>query len=324
MEKALIFFLISFAVSVVLAPFILIGLKKLKARQEILKYVDWHKTKSGTPTMGGLIFILPLVLCSGFILSKKTPLANIAVIAGLGYGVLGFLDDFLKVFKEKNLGLRAYQKFIGQGGIAILVSVFYYLANPDGRIFVPFLNIAWDIGFWIIPLTVLVLVATTNSVNLTDGVDGLAASVSLVYCGFLAAIIAFVSRFVNVPEIGTFNLILAITCGGLLCYLIYNSNKAKVFMGDTGSLYLGGIIACVSLFALSGLFIPILGVMFVLSALSDIIQVAYFKITHGKRVFLMAPFHHHLEKKGWTEARIVALYCAVTVIMGVICLIFLV
>jgi phospho-N-acetylmuramoyl-pentapeptide-transferase len=323
MEKALIYFLISFAVSIVSAPFILMGLKKLKARQEILKYVDWHKTKSGTPTMGGMIFILPIILCA-FILSKRTPLSNIAVIAGLGCGVLGFLDDFLKVIKEKNLGLRAYQKLIGQGGIAILVAVFYYLANPDGRIFVPFLNATWDIGFWIIPLTILVLLATTNSVNLTDGVDGLAGSVSLVYCGFLAVIIAFVSKFVNVPELSTFTTVLAITGGGLLCYLIYNSNKAKVFMGDTGSLYLGGLIACVSLFTLSGLFIPILGVMFVLSALSDIIQVAYFKITHGKRVFLMAPFHHHLEKKGWTEARIVALYCAVTVIVGVICLIFLV
>ncbi|MDR0461969.1 MAG: phospho-N-acetylmuramoyl-pentapeptide-transferase [Christensenellaceae bacterium] len=329
MKEILIYFLISFGTALVCTPFVFWTLKKIRARQEILHYVDWHKSKSGTPTMGGWIFILPILILSPFILSSGTPLCNIAVIATLGYGILGCLDDYLKISREKNLGLRAYQKFIGQGGIAILVGVFYYLANPDGRIFVPFLNATWDIGFWILPLTVFVLVATTNSVNLTDGVDGLAGSVSLVYCAVLAIFIAISSKLMPMQESNTLLILVAIICGGLLCYLLFNTNKAKIFMGDTGSLFLGGIIATLSMFSLMGLFIPILGIMFVLSAATDIIQVTYFKITKkrtgtGRRVFLMAPFHHHLEKKGWTEARIVALYCTVTILLGIVCVITLV
>ena len=323
MKWVLIFFLIAFALALVCAPVIISVLKRLKAGQSILHYVDWHESKSGTPTMGGFIFMFPVVLIGIFILSRGTPLCNIAVIASLGYGILGFLDDFLKVKRADNLGLRAYQKIIGQGGIAILVGVFYYLANPDGRIFVPFFNITFDIGFWILPLTVFILIAATNSVNLTDGVDGLAGSVSLVYLVFLGFIIALVSKILPVTEADTFLKLIAVVCGGLVCYLLFNSNKAKVFMGDTGSLFLGGLIACLSVFSLMGLFLPIIGVCFVLSAVSDIIQVAYFKMTKGKRVFLMAPFHHHLEKRGWTEARIVWLYCTVTVLAGVICLITL-
>jgi len=306
------------------SPFVVLILRRLKAGQEILKYVEWHKSKTGTPTMGGWIFILPLILLSGFILSKDTPLANIAVLASLGYALLGFLDDYIKIKAKKNLGLRAYQKIIGQGGIAILVGVFYLLANPDGRIFVPFFNTTWDIGFWILPLTILVLIATTNSVNLTDGVDGLAGSVSLVYFIFAAVIISIVSGFLQIAETQVFITIAAVMCGGLLCYLILNSNKASVFMGDTGSLFLGGLIATLSVFSFLGFFILILGVMFVLSAVSVIIQVAYFKATGGKRVFLMTPFHHHLEKKGWAEAKIVFLYTAVTAVAGIICVITLI
>jgi len=322
-KEILTYFLISFAIALVLVPIVFTVLKKMQAKQEILKYVEWHKSKSGTATMGGWIFILPTVILCFFFLSPRTPLSNIVVIAAVCYGILGFLDDYLKVRRADNLGLRAYQKFIGQGGIAILVAVFYFMANPDGRIFIPFLNVTWDIGFWIMPLTVLVLVATTNSVNLTDGVDGLAASVSIFYLIGLMFIIALVSNFVYVEEAASFQIITATVCGALVCYLLFNSNKAKVFMGDTGSLYLGGIIATLSMFSLMGLFIPILGAMFVLSAVSDIIQVGYFKMTRGKRVFKMAPFHHHLEKSGWHEARIVWLYCTVTIILGVTCVMFL-
>ena len=328
MKSVLSYFLISFAIAFALAPFILWFLKRLKARQEILHYVDWHQKKAGTPTMGGWIFILPLVILAGFILSSKTPLANIAVIAALGYGLLGFLDDFIKIRGKKNMGLRAYQKIIGQGGIAILVSVFYYLANTDGRILIPFFNTTWDMGFWILPLTFLVLVATTNSVNLTDGVDGLAGSVGAVYFIFIAILIALVSGFLPFYEAQIFMTIAAISCGGLMCFLLYNSNKAKIFMGDTGSLYLGGLIASLSMFSFLGFYILFLGAMFVLSAVTDILQVAYFKYTKkrtgaGKRIFLMAPFHHHLEKKGWAEAKIVFLYCAITILVGAICVLTL-
>jgi len=274
--------------------------------------------------MGGIIFILPALLMAPIFLTKATPLGYVALAAAVAYGLLGFLDDFLKVKRAKNLGLRAYQKFIGQGGIAILVAVFYYMANPDGRMFVPFWNHTVDIGWGIIPLTILILVATTNSVNLTDGVDGLAGTVSLAYVIFIGVLMAFVSKIMPIEQSGALLALCAVTAGGLLCYLLFNTNKARVFMGDTGSLYLGGLIATVSLFAGLGLFIVILGVMFVLSAVSDIIQVLYFKLTHGKRVFRMAPFHHHLEKCGWTEARIVMLYLTITALAGTICILTLI
>jgi len=324
MKSVLIYAIISFGVALAITPFVIKALLRLRARQEILKYVEWHKVKSGTPTMGGVIFILPLLILAGFFLNKDTPLANIAVLAAVGYGLLGFLDDYIKIRGGKNQGLRAYQKFIGQGGIAILVGVFYFLANRDGRILIPFSNETWDIGLWILPLTVFVLVATTNSVNLTDGVDGLAGSVSLLYFVFIGFLIMFVSRFVPMDEAGTFMIIAAVMCGALVCYLLFNSNKAKVFMGDTGSLFLGGLIATISMFSFLGLFILILGAVFVLSAVSVMIQVAYFKATKGKRVFLMTPFHHHLEKKNWAEARIVFLYCAITAIAGTVCIVTLV
>jgi len=322
MKEILVYFLASFTVALALAPFVIWGLRRLKAGQEILKYVDWHKAKSGTPTMGGWIFMLPIIILAFFALDHTTPLCNIAIMASLSYGILGFLDDYLKIKHKENKGLSAMQKIIGQGGIAILVSVFYTMANPDGRIFIPFFNVTWDIGFWVAPLTFLVLVATTNAVNLTDGIDGLAGSVSLCYFAVLGVLVALLGNFVLVvEEQRAITIICAIVCGGLLCYLLFNSNKAKVFMGDTGSLFLGGLVGCLSLFSMLGLCILILGAMFVWSTVSVIIQVAYFKISHGKRVFLMAPFHHHLEKRGWGEARVVALYCAITILVGTILII---
>ena len=324
MKELLLYALSSFAVALALTPFIIMGLRRLKAGQEILKYVDWHKSKGGTPTMGGLIFIIPLILLSFFILGSKTPLCNIAVLASVSYGVLGFLDDYLKIKHKDNLGLRAYQKIIGQGGIAILVAIFYYMANPEGLIFVPFLNVTWNLGFWIAPITFFVLVATTNAVNLTDGVDGLAGSVSMWYLVILGCLTILLGKFTPVIESKTITIIIAIMCGSLLCYLLFNSNKARVFMGDTGSLFLGGLVATLSMFSGLGIVILILGAVFVWSALSVIIQVAYFKYTKkrygaGKRIFTMAPFHHHLEKSGWGEARIGTLYTTITILIGVVC-----
>jgi len=328
MQKTLILFLISFAVAFVFAPIVLKVLRRMRAKQTILHYVDFHQKKSGTATMGGFIFILPLVVIVPFVLGKDTPMSLIIVLASLGYAILGFLDDFIKVRGGKNLGLRAYQKIIGQGGIAILVSIFYCMTNPEGRIFIPFVNVFIDIGFWIAPLVFVALIATTNSVNLTDGLDGLAGSVTLVYMVFISAIMLLFAQFNQVPEVQTFVQIAAVTSGALLCFLALNSNKASVFMGDTGSLYLGSLIALLSFFSFLGLFLIVLGVMFVVSSISDILQVAYFKWTkrktgEGKRIFLMAPFHHHLEKKGWAEAKIVALYSIITIVAGVVCVVSL-
>ncbi|MCL2569770.1 MAG: phospho-N-acetylmuramoyl-pentapeptide-transferase [Firmicutes bacterium] len=316
MQRLIIFFLVSFAIALVTAPLFIRLLKKLKAGQSILHYVDFHEKKSGTPTMGGIIFILPLFVLAPFFFRFDNIFTLVILISTLGYALLGFFDDFIKIRTKNNMGLRAYQKIIGQGGIAILVAIFYWFVNPEGRILVPFFNVWWDIGFFIIPLVVIILIATTNSVNLTDGLDGLAGSVSMFYLMFLGMFIFFVSNLETIPEADNFTLISMITMGGLMAYLVFNTNKASIFMGDTGSLYLGGIIATLSIFSFMGLFILFLGIMFVVSALSDIIQVIYFKKTGGKRVFLMAPYHHHLEKKGFSEAKIVVIYSIVTVIMG--------
>ena len=329
MQNAIIFFFISFVIALVIAPFAIKVLKRLKAGQNILHYVDFHAKKSGTPTMGGFIFILPLLALSVFILNRDTPLCNIIVLASVGYALIGFLDDFIKIRGKQNLGLRAYQKIIGQGGIAILVSIFYYTVNPEGRVFIPFFNTFFDLGFWIAPLCFIAIIAIVNSVNLTDGLDGLAGSVSFFYLLFLCVIVTLVGALAVIPESQTIIQIAAVTMGALMCFLLFNTNKAKVFMGDTGSLYLGSIIGLLSIFSFLGVYLIILGVMFVVSSLSDILQVAYFKLTKkkngdGKRIFLMAPFHHHLEKRGWAEAKIVFLYSTITILVGMACVVTLI
>ena len=330
MKEAIIYFLISFFIAMVVSPAVLWVLRRLKARQTILHYVDFHKSKGGTPTMGGFIFIIPLVFLAIFILSPESPLAWMVILASLGFAVIGFLDDYLKIRDRQNLGLRAYQKIIGQVGIAVLVAIFYFSINPEGRIFVPFFNVFIELGFMILPMVFVAIIATVNSVNLTDGLDGLAGSVSLFYLLFLGAIIGIVgTTYAFVPEAREITLIAAVTCGALFCFLLFNTNKAKVFMGDTGSLYLGSLIALLSIFSFMGAYLLILGLMFVISSMSDIIQVAYFKMTKrkygaGRRVFLMAPFHHHLEKKGLTEAKIVFMYSAITILVGLACVVTLV
>lgn len=315
MKSDLLLFLIAFAAAFATALLVIPLLRRLKAGQNILKYVDMHTAKSGTPTMGGIIFILPACL-SGFFLSPDTPLCLMILATSLAYAVIGFLDDLLKIKGKQNLGLRAYQKIIAQGGVAILVSWFYCRANPSGEIFVPFFNIFINLGgVGIFILCFLIFVATTNAVNLTDGIDGLAGSVSCIYFIFMYTIIALMDR---AEEIAVMGHTIAIITGSIIAYLLFNTKKASVFMGDTGSLFLGGMIAAVSVFSGMGLMILVLGVCFVWSALSVIIQVTYFKITRGKRVFAMTPFHHHLEKHGFAEPKIVWAYVTVTVLMGVI------
>ncbi len=308
----LIAFALAFFSGLILIPW----LRRLKAGQSILKYVDMHVSKNGTPTMGGLIFILPIVLIAIIFIGWDTPLSLIIIVASCGYAIVGFLDDFLKIKHHQNLGLRPYQKIIGQFGIALLVSIFYLRINPTGEIWVPFLNVFWQIGgVGIFLLTLLILIATTNAVNLTDGLDGLAGTTSLIYLMFIYALIALTDIGDEVSIIGN---IIAVSVGSLLGYLLFNTKKASVFMGDTGSLFLGGLIAMISLFTGLGFALLFLGIVFVWSALSTILQVGWFKISKGKRIFRMAPFHHHLEKVGMQEPKIVAVYSVVTIIMGVI------
>ena len=308
--------LISFTIAVITGLVLIPWLRRLKAGQSILKYVDMHAAKAGTPTMGGLIFMLPIVLIAVIFIGWDTPLSLIIVVASCAYGIVGFLDDFLKIKHHQNLGLRAYQKIIGQLGIALLVAAFYLRINPSGEIWVPFLNVFWQIGgVGIFILTLLVLVATTNAVNLTDGLDGLAGTTSLIYLLFIYALIALTDIGDEVTTIGN---LISVGVGSLLGYLLFNTKKASVFMGDTGSLFLGGFIAMVSLFTGLGFALIFLGIVFVWSAMNTILQVGWFKITKGKRIFRMAPFHHHLEKGGMHESKIVAVYAVVTIIMGIV------
>ena len=298
--------LTSFVFAILLAPFVIQTCKKLKAGQNILHYVDKHLAKQGTPTMGGFIFLIPLIVGLLFLLPENRFPALFLVIVTFSYALLGFLDDFIKVHFHHNEGLKPYQKIIGQFGLALIVGLYIYFS---GNTILNFFGLEFDIGIFAIPLVILVLLATTNSVNLTDGLDGLAGGVSLSYITIFGLILTLLSGQEN----------LAMLCfalsGALAGFLVFNVYPAKIFMGDTGSLALGGFIGTVAV--LSGLefILPIMGIMFVLSALSDIIQVLHYKRTK-KRIFLMAPLHHHFEQKGVHENRIVFVYIIITTVVS--------
>ncbi len=324
MKINLIAFLLTTLVTVVTGKLIIPILKKLKIGQTILHYVKEHKGKEGTPTMGGLFAILPAIIiyfiCFGF----SSRLSVISVSIGLAFLTVGFLDDFIKIKFKKNEGLKAYQKIFFQLFIAVFAGVFAYV-NQLTLFYIPFTKTTVNLGFFTIPIIIFIFLAITNSVNLTDGLDGLAGSVSTVYLIFLAIIIYIqISFFQNVYlQISEYNgLISLIVClvGGLTGFLLFNVSKAKVFMGDTGSLAIGGFIGAISVFSLNSFFIPILGIMFVLSSISVIVQVLYYKKTK-KRVFLMAPLHHHFQHKGYTETQISYCYSFVTLVVGVVCVI---
>lgn len=323
MEKIFLTILIAFCVGIFLSPLVITFAKKLKANQTIYEYVDMHKSKSGTPTLGGIIFIIAIIVSVFFVLDENSKLALITIVVMLAYGIIGFLDDFIKIKCARNLGLRPYQKIVGQLVIAIIIGVFVYKSNLVGtKIYIPFTTNLIDLGWGIIPLTILVFIATTNSVNLTDGLDGLAGGTSLAFIvSFLFVFYILISKQ-NLPsnvllfEQKNLMLVCGSSIGALLAYLIFNCYPAKIFMGDTGSLALGGLISCICIFSKQTLLIPILGACFVASSVSVIMQVCYYKLTK-KRIFLMAPLHHHFEKKGMNETRIAVIYIIITFIIGV-------
>lgn len=292
----------------IIAPVVLMFCRKLKASQSILHYVDKHKSKEGTPTMGGIIFLLTLVFSACFFFEGDTFLSWFAIVVAISYGLLGFLDDFIKVHMHHNKGLKAYQKIIGQVGLALIVAVYVFVS---GRTSLTFFAWTFDVGAWIIPLVILTLVATTNSVNLTDGLDGLAGGVSFVYLLFFGVLLALVGQ----TEMSNLAITCFGLCGGLAGFLLFNGFPAKIFMGDTGSLGLGGFIGAAAVLSGLELILPIMGIMFVLSAVSDIIQVLHYKRTK-KRVFLMAPLHHHFEQRGVHENRIVIVYIIITAVVS--------
>ena len=327
MIKYLLAFLLSFVLSLILMPLIIKLFKSKKASQTILGYVENHKEKNGTLTMGGVVFLLSTLILSFFFLDYNHTWF-ICLLVSLFFGVLGFMDDFLKIKFKQNLGLRAYQKIIGQVGISIILGFFIYFSTSGGQVFLPFSNRVINIGIWIIPLVVLVLVATTNSVNLTDGLDGLAGNVSNIYLIFFVFIVTILqNQLYSAGEIGSIienmsniNVLSMLFVGSVLGFLMFNTNKASIFMGDVGSLCLGGYIGASACILGMELIVPLLGFCFVFSTLSVIMQVVAFKTTR-KRIFKMAPFHHHLQMSGLSEPKIVAIYSAVTAVLGVICVI---
>ena len=299
-------FLIGFFVALILGVPILKLCKNLHISQTILQYVDKHIGKSGTPTMGGLIFIFASIITSAFFLREDYLYSILILLVMFGYGLLGFLDDFIKIRWHKNEGLKPYQKIIGQVGLSIIVAVFVYLkVGSDIDLF----GIKLNLGIFIIPFIVIFFVAVTNSVNLTDGLDGLSSGVSLVYLICFGAILG-VLGFYN------YTVVALAMAGALFGFIIFNGFPALIFMGDTGSLALGGLIASLCVFSKLELVLPIIGIMFVMSAVSDILQVGYYKMTH-KRIFKMAPLHHHFEKMGIHENKIVISYVAVTLVIGI-------
>ena len=305
MLKYYMAFLLALILGILLAFPILKLCKKFHLSQTILHYVDKHAGKSGTPTMGGLIFIFAIIFSSAFFLRGQVMGAVLALATMFGYALLGFLDDFIKVKFHKNEGLKPYQKIIGQVGISLVIAVYVYL-NIGGKL--EFFGLNIDIGAFIIPFIVFFFVAVTNSVNLIDGLDGLAGGVNSAYFLFFGLILVLLGQT-------EYALISFATVGALLAFLIVNCFPAKIFMGDTGSLALGGLMASLAVLSSTQLLMPIIGFVFVVTVLSDIVQVLHYKRTH-KRVFLMAPLHHHFEKKGVHENRIVLVYILITMVLG--------
>ncbi|MGN0815001.1 MAG: phospho-N-acetylmuramoyl-pentapeptide-transferase [Candidatus Coproplasma sp.] len=305
--------LTAFAVSLALMLLVLPLLRRLKAGQYILGYVKEHASKSGTPTMGGLTFIAAIVIVSLGFCGVENVTLNLTMCITAGFTFVGFLDDFLKIYRKENEGLKPYQKIIFQLAICLIAAVYCYI-NGMTALKIPFCpGLEWDIGWGIIPLVAFVFIATVNCVNLTDGLDGLAGGTSFAYFLCFGVISALG---------GTFGAEVCFAAvGALSAFLLFNVNKACVFMGDTGSLALGGLIACISVFSGNTLYIPILGIMFVISGISVIVQVIYYKRTR-RRVFLMAPVHHHFQMKGYTECKISYAYFLLTLLVGILCIVF--
>lgn len=311
--------------SIILGLIVIPILKKIKVGQPIYEYVNTHKDKNGTPTMGGLFFILPCSFIFLFLKGENALMAVVAMTIGVAFMTVGFIDDFIKIKYKKNQGLKAYQKIIFQISIAIVAGVFAY-KNSLTIFHIPFFNGDVNLGFWTIPIVAIIFIAMTNSVNLTDGLDGLASNVSVVYLVAISLLIYIqitTKNSIYLINAEYENLILLSCCliGGLMGFLLFNTSKASVFMGDTGSLSLGGFLAAISIFSSNSFFIPIVGFAFVFSSISVILQVIHYKRTK-KRIFLMAPFHHHLQLKGLSESKISYIYVVVTAVLGIISIIF--
>ena len=312
MTRILVTAAVAAVLSGVIGYFLLPVLRALKAGQSLRDIgPTWHNNKAGTPLMGGLMFIAAAVICLlGNLLTMEEYSVFYVLALGLCFGLVGFLDDFCKVKYKRDLGLTAIQKAMLQMAVsAIYLYVLYRQNIMSSNIWIPLLNVS----FYLHPIVYIffamfVIVGCVNAVNLTDGIDGLSSSVTLPVMVFFAITAVSMGRF-------DVALLPAALVGGLIAYLFYNWHPAKVFMGDTGSLFLGGIV-CGLAFALDmPLILILVGFVYIVETVSDIIQIIYFKVTHGKRFFKMAPIHHHFEMCGWKEVKIVLVFSGVSALM---------
>ena len=316
MNYNIVLLLISFAIATISGLFVIKELKKLKVRQsEREDGPESHLSKQGTPTMGGIIMIISVVITTiiAYIYNKELALKMIPImLAAIGFGLIGFIDDYKKVVLKNTDGISPKAKMFGLLIISILFVVYLtHFLHIDTVTLIPFLKTDISLPIYIfIPFMILVMLATTNAVNLTDGIDGLATSICLI----IIASLSVIGILYSVPEI---SMIGSIACGACLGFLLYNLNKAKVFMGDTGSLYLGGLISCMAIYLKMPLILIIIALVPVCETLSVIMQVAYYK-RKKKRVFKMTPIHHHFELSGWRENKIVRVFSLITLILCVI------
>jgi len=319
LKAGMISLLIAFAVVHMVTPHFIPMLKRLKFGQSIREEgPKSHLEKSGTPTMGGLVIQLGIVVAVIVVSLFTGSWDFFPVIVMVFFGAIGFIDDYIKVAKKHNLGLRAWQKLVLQfiGALAIALYA-YYSPTIGSELVVPFMGQTLDFGFWYVPFTFIAIVAIVNAVNLTDGLDGLASGVTAI-----VAIFFFVGSLI-LPE-ATTTVFIGGVIGACLGFLRHNSNPAAIFMGDTGSMALGGAVVVMAILTQLQIFLLIAGGLFVIEALSVVIQVGYFKATKGKRFFKMAPIHHHYELAGWSETRVVTVFWVVTAIFVTIAFICLV
>ena len=310
---------VSFAITAVVGKFLIPFLRRLKYGQTILEEgPNWHKSKQGTPTMGGIMFIIGIVIAAvaGVLLyavghggmDSVSRFVFAGLIFALMNGAIGFIDDYVKVVKKRNLGLTAKQKLALQFLAAALYLFIMYLCKDDTAILVPFAGYV-DLGFFYYIIMAVVMVGIVNAVNLTDGIDGLDASIT-----FFAAL--FMMLIANVIGFDANVIFSAAVAGGCLGFLVWNFHPAKCFMGDTGSLFLGGIVCAIAFAMDMHLLLLLLGLTYILEMFSVMLQVTYFKLTHGKRIFKMSPIHHHFEMCGWSEMKIVCVFSGFTALCG--------
>ena len=319
--------IVAFLITAVIGKYLIPFLHKLNFGQTILEIgPKWHKNKQGTPTMGGIMFIIGIVIAAtaGVLIYSFThggmDSVSIFVFIGLIFallnGAIGFIDDYVKVVKKRNLGLTAKQKLVLQFLAAAIYLFLMYLCKDDTRILIPFAGYV-DLGFFYYIIMAVVMVGIVNAVNLTDGIDGLDGSIT-----FFASL--FMMLIATVIEYNANALFAAAVAGGCLGFLVWNFHPAKCFMGDTGSLFLGGIVCAIAVAMDMQLLLLLIALMYLLEMFSVMLQVTYFKLTHGKRIFKMSPIHHHFEMCGWSEMKIVCVFSAFTALCGLAALLLVI